>query len=116
MAKKQERRQEQKQEQKQSKPLYTVRKWAKTEKGAGIMLRLSAKDGDEWKNINAYVPTEVNVKENRVGVDAFARIKTNERSGKKNAVVFIPLEDEYKPKLEPEGKTSETLQDGDIPF
>lgn len=116
MAKKQEQNQEQKQEQKQSKPLYTVRKWAKTEKGAGIMLRLSAKDGDEWKNINAYVPTEVNVKENRVGADAFARIKTSEKSGKKYAVVFIPLEDEYKPKLAPEEKPSEDLQDADIPF
>ena len=103
-------------EQKKKGMLFSIRKWAKTEKGAGIMLRLSAKDGDEWKNINAYVPTEVNVKENRVGADAFARIKTSEKSGKKYAVVFIPLEDEYKPKLAPEEKTSEDLQDADIPF
>lgn len=116
MAKKQERRQEQKQEQKQSKPLYTVRKWAKTKKGAGIMLRLSANDGDEWKNINAYVPTEVNVKENRVGADAFAQIKTSRARGKKYAVVVIPQEDEYKPKLALEEKTYEDLQYDDIPF
>ena len=103
-------------EQKKKGMLFSIRKWAKTEKGAGIMLRLSAKDGDEWKNINAYVPTEVNVKENRVSADAFARIKTSEKSGKKYAVVFIPLEDEYKPKLAPEEKTSEDLQDADIPF
>ena len=103
-------------EQKKKGMLFSIRKWAKTEKGAGIMLRLSAKDGDEWKNINAYVPTEVNVKENRVCADAFARLKTSEKSGKKYAVVFIPLEDEYKPKLAPEEKTSEDLQDADIPF
>ena len=116
MAKKQEQKQEQRQEQKQSKPLYTVRKWAKTKKGAGTMLRLSAMVGDEWQNINAYVPTEVNVKEDRVGIDAFARIKTNEKTGKKCAIVFIPVEDEYKPKLEPSAKTSETLEDVDSPF
>ena len=100
MAKKQGQKQEQKQEQKQSKPLYNVRKWAKTEKGAGIILRMSTKIGEEWSNINAYVPTEINVKEDRVGVDAFARIKTNEKTGKKCAVVFIPIEDEYKPKFD----------------
>lgn len=115
MAKKQERKQEQKQEQKQSKPLYTVRKWAKTEKGAGVMLRMSVKIGEEWSNINAYVPTEINVKEDRVGVDAFARIKTNEKTGKKYAVVFIPIEDEYKPKLE-EQNTQAFDEDADIPF
>ena len=103
-------------EQKKKGVLFSIRNWAKTEKGAGIMLRLSAKDGDEWKNINAYVPTEVNVKENRVGADAFARIKTSEKSGKKYAVVFIPLEYEYKPKLAPEEKTAETVQDSEIPF
>lgn len=116
MAKKQENKQEQKQEQKQSKPLYTVRNWARTEKGAGVMLRMSAKIGEEWSNISAYVPTEINVKEDRVGIDAFARIKTNEKTGKKYAVVFIPVEYEYKPKLEASAKTSETIEDGDIPF
>lgn len=116
MAKKQEQKQEQRQEQKQSKPLYTVRKWAKTEKGTGVMLRMSAKIGDEWSNINAYVPTEINIKEDRAGIDAFARIKTNEKTGKKYAVVFIPIEDEYKPKLEASAKTFETLEDWDIPF
>ena len=103
-------------EQKKKGVLFRIRNWAKTEKGAGIMLRLSAKDGDEWKNINAYVPTEVNVKENRVGADAFARIKTSATSGKKYAVVFVPLEYEYKPKLVPEEKTSETLQEAYLPF
>lgn len=103
-------------EQKKKRVFFSIRKWAKTQKGAGIILRLSAKDGDEWKNINAYVPTEVNVKENRVGADAFAQIKTSRTRGKKYAVVFIPLEDEYKPKLAQEEKTVETLQDGDIPF
>lgn len=108
-------KQEQKQEQKQSKPLYTVRKWSKTEKGAGVMLRMSAKIGEEWNNINAYVPTEINVKEDRAGIDAFARIKTNEKTGKKYAVVFIPIEDEYKPKLE--GQNKQALDDDTaIPF
>lgn len=116
MAKKQEQNQEQKQEQKQSKPLYTVRKWAKTEKGTGVMLRMSAKIGEDWSNINAYVPTEINVIEDRAGIDAFARIKTNEKTGKKYAVVFIPIEDEYKPKLEASAKPSETLEEGGIPF
>lgn len=115
MAKKQEKKQEQKQEQKQSQPLYTVRKWAKTEKGAGIMLRMSAKIGEEWSNINAYVPTEINVKEDRAGIDAFARIKTNEKTGKKYAIVFIPVENEYKPKLQDNSKQSFD-EDADTPF
>lgn len=114
MAKKQEQKQGQKQEQKQSKPLYTVRKWAKTEKGAGVMLRMSAKIGEEWSNINAYVPTEINVKEDRVGIDAFARIKTNKKTGKKYAVVFIPIEDEYKPNFDSEKKSES--DDDECPF
>lgn len=106
MAKKQEQKQEQMQDQKQSKPLYTVRKWAKTEKKSGIMLRLSAKNGEEWININAYVPFGINVKDGRVGGDSFALIKTNETTGKKIAVVFVPIEDEYKPKFEEQNKQS----------
>lgn len=106
---------EKKQEQRQSKPLYIVRKWKKTEKNTGVMLRMSAKIGEEWSNINAYVPTEFNVKENRAGIDAYARIKTNEKTGKRYAIVFIPIEDEYKPNLQDNSKQSFDDYD-DIPF
>lgn len=114
MAKKQEQNQEQKQEQKQSKPLYKIKNWVYTKNKTGIMFRVFAKVADGWNAFNVYVPTEVNVKEENAGVDAFARIKTNEKTGKKYAVVFIPIEYEYKPKFDSEKKAES--DDEECPF
>lgn len=98
--------------------LYTVKKWQKTEKKTGVILHLSAydKEKSEWHNARVYVPFAINVAEDKREKTTIAKFAKDDAAGARGCWLHIPVEFVPKPKEEAKAKTSETLEDGDIPF
>lgn len=98
--------------------LFTVRKWQKTEKKTGVMLHLSAYDEENgtWRNVRVYVPFAINVAEDKRETTTIARFAKDDAAGARGCWLHIPVEFVPKSKVEVKAKTSETLEDGDIPF
>lgn len=98
--------------------LFTVKKWQRTEKKTGVILHASAYDKErkEWHNIRMYVPFAVNVAEAKREESAIAKFAKDDAAGVRGCWLHIPVEFVPKPKEEAKPKTSETLEDGDIPF
>lgn len=98
--------------------LYTVKKWQRTEKKNGVILHASAydKEKEEWHNVRMYVPFAVNVAEDKRESTAIAKFAKDDAAGVKGCWFHVPVEFVPKPKEGAKAKTSETLEDGDIPF
>lgn len=96
--------------------LFTVKKWQRTEKKKGVMLHLSAydKENEAWRNVRVYVPFAINVAEDKRETTTIAKFAKDDAAGARGCWVHIPVEFVPKPRETP--KTSETLEDGDIPF
>lgn len=98
--------------------LFTVKKWQKTEKKTGVILHLSAydKEKNEWHNVRAYAPFAINVADDKREITTIAKFAKDDAAGARGCWVHVPVEFVSKRKEEATAKTSETLQDGDIPF
>lgn len=98
--------------------LFTVKKWQKTEKKTGVILHLSAYDKESkgWCNVRVYVPFAINVAEDKREITTIAKFAKDDAAGARGCWLHIPVEFVPKPKEASKAKTSETLQDGDIPF
>lgn len=98
--------------------LFTVKKWQKTEKKTGVILHASAydKEREEWRNMRLYVPFAINVAADKRETAAIAKFAKDDAAGARGCWLHIPVEFVPKPKEEAKPKTSETLEDGDIPF
>lgn len=96
-------------------PLFTIRSFARTEKGNGVILNASARSNDGWQNVRIYVPFSVNVTEEHAD-DAQAVIRTGKLSGRPVCTVFIVQEWKRKPRQAAQ-PAEESSDDGDgIPF
>lgn len=98
--------------------LFTVKKWQKTEKKTGVILHASAYDKENkvWQNVRVYVPFAINVAEDKRENTTIAKFAKDDAAGARGCWLHIPVEFVPKPKEESRPKTSETLEDGDIPF